>query len=636
MRFHFSVLSAAFFISATFVPMVASGQNDFIGSDHTVNRVIKLRSTEMAQQAADTIAAETSRIESSARKITNPAQVKFENIENVPTTLRTQQPTLQPRTQQPTLQPRMQQPKMQPKIVQTPGEFVAPPAPAGFKPGNPFPRVSGTWQTPQQTAISNTGPLTPQNFDDVSNESQVEAASNIQTKIQAPKFVNVNQPARMNITLNNEGNSPVANVILVAKLPPHVKLTNSSPTPTSNDGQTYRFSIPQISGQSTRQVEMTLVPSRKEKIDIATVVQVQSTTRTSVAVRQPAISLSLSGPSQANIGQKVTHELIVANVGDGVATDIRLDTVLPSQLKLIKQSSGPFIRSIQPGRTEKIIFESVAQSAGSTQMRAAAEAVGCQPKKTDLEFSVYQPELRVTATGPKLNFVERDGIYTINIENTGVVDVTDTRISLQVPEGMKVNTISRQAGVNSEEGVLTWTFDRIAAKSAQQIQLKATALKEGSQNCNILVSSNETQDKQISLLTQVITRADLSVQIANLTGPVQVGAKAEFLVTVENKGSRRASDIGIEIALPESLMAVKNNDVVQNTGTIRFDESLVAAGQKVTFKFSAVGVTSGEHVVRSVLKAQGSDRKVIAEDTIYVYDVDQTRVSESISPAIPR
>ena len=83
-------------------------------------------------------------------------------------------------------------------------------------------------------------------------------------------------------------------------------------------------------------------------------------------------------------------------------------------------------------------------------------------------------------------------------------------------------------------------------------------------------------------------------------------------------------------------MAVKNNDVVQNTGTIRFDESLVAAGQKVTFKFSAVGVTSGEHVVRSVLKAQGSDRKVIAEDTIYVYDVDQTRVSESISPAIPR
>ena len=134
----------------------------------------------------------------------------------------------------------------------------------------------------------------------------------------------------------------------------------------------------------------------------------------------------------------------------------------------------------------------------------------------------------------------------------------------------------------------------------------------------------------------MVTRADLSVQIANVTGPVQVGAKAEFLVTVENKGSRRASDIGISIALPDSLMPVKNNEVVQNTNSIQFEEPLVAPGQKVTFKFAAVGVTSGEHVVRSVLQTEGSERKVIAEDTIYVYEVNQTRVSESISPVVPR
>ena len=83
-------------------------------------------------------------------------------------------------------------------------------------------------------------------------------------------------------------------------------------------------------------------------------------------------------------------------------------------------------------------------------------------------------------------------------------------------------------------------------------------------------------------------------------------------------------------------MPVKDGNVVQNTSSIQFEEPLVAAGQKATFKFAAVGVTSGEHVVRSVLQADGSERKVIAEDTIFVYEVDQTRVSESISPAIPR
>lgn len=619
MRFHFSLLTAAFFATSAFVPHLAIGQSDFIGQNQTVNRVIKLRSSELAQKAAQDIANTTSRLENSARKtIINPAQVKFEDIKSVPAEL---QAPAQP----------------QPRVAQQLSEFVSPPVPTGMKPGTSMPRVSDSWnQMPQQNTISNNGPLTPQTFVEADKGTTVEAANNIQTKIQTPKFVNVNQPAQMNVTLNNTGTTPVANVTLVATLPEHVKLTDSSPKPTSNDGQMYRFSIPQIGSRSTRQVEMTLVPTEKQAIDIATVVHVESASRTSIAVRQPNISLSLSGPTQANIGQKVVHELVVTNIGDGVATDVRVDTALPNNLKMVKQSSGPYIRSIAPGQTAKIMFESVAQTAGSTELKAAAEAVGCQPKNTNLAFAVYQPELQVTATGPKLNFVDRDGIYTINIENTGVVDVTDARISLRVPEGMKVNTISRKAGVDSDEGVLTWTFDRIASRSAEQIQLKATALKEGSQNCGILVSSNETQDKEISLLTQVVTRADLSVQIANLTGPVQIGAKAEFLVTVENKGSRQASDIGIEIALPESLMPVKDGNVVQNTSSIMFEEPLVGAGQKATFKFTAVGVTGGEHVVRSVLKADGSERKVIAEDTIYVYEIDQTRVSESTSPVVPR
>jgi len=627
MRFQFSLLTTTLFVSTALFSHSAHAQNEFIGQGHPVNRVIQLRSSELVQKTAEKIASETSRLESSTRKsFTNPNEIKFEDIKSVPTALQTQTPM---QTQAPM--------QTQPRVAQQQSEFVAPPVPSNVKPANPFPHVAKSWSyTPQQSAMTSNGPLTPKTAIESSGSTTVEDVNNIQTKIQVPKFVNVGQPATMNITLDNAGKMPVENITLIATLPAHVKLTNASPPATSSEGQTYRFSIPQIGGQSTRQLDLTLVPTLKEAIDVVTVLQVESRTRSSVAVRRPDISISLSGPKQANIGQKVVHELTVANVGDGVATDVRLDTILPSQLKLIKQSSGPYIRSIEPGSSAKITFESLAQSPGSTEVKAAAEAIGCDPENTNLAFAVYQPELRVTASGPKLNFVERDGIYTINIENTGVVDVTDTRISLRIPEGMKVNTISRQAGVDSDEGVLTWTFERIASKTAEQIQLKATALKEGAQNCSILVSSNETRDKEISLLTQVVTRADLSVQIANVTGPVQIGAKAEFLVTVENKGSRRASDIGVQITLPESLMPVKNNEVVENNRTILFEEPLVAPGQKVTFKFDAVGVTGGEHVVRSVLQADGSERKVIAEDTIYVYEVDQARVSESISPVIPR
>jgi len=263
MRFHFSILSAALFATAAFAPLSASGQNNFIGQDQTVNRVIKLRSSELAQKAAENIASRTSRLESSARKtITNPAQVKFEDIKSVPTELK--------------MQPRVAEPRVARQLE----EFVSPPAPTGMKPSNSFPRVAESFdQIPQRSTISNNGPLTPNNLSDTDTGTTIESTNNIQTKIQTPKYVNVNQPAQMSIMLNNAGKTPVSNVTLVATLPPHVKLTNSSPQGTSSDGQTYRFSIPQVGSLSTRQVDLTLVPTKKEAIDVVTVVQVESSTR---------------------------------------------------------------------------------------------------------------------------------------------------------------------------------------------------------------------------------------------------------------------------------------------------------------------------------------------------------------------
>ena len=270
------------------------------------------------------------------RDSSNPALIKFEDIKKVP----------------PALQQEL------PKFSQQKA-FVSPPVPTRDTPAN-TPRVSNSWNfTPQQTPVK-TGPLTAQVATASNNGVAVQATNNIQTQIRLPKFVNVNQPARMNIALNNQGKNSVRNVTLLATIPAHVKLSSASPKPISNDGQVYKFSIPQIGSLSSRQVELTLIPTKKTAIEIATVVQVESTSRASVAVLPPEISISLSGPRQANIGQKVVHELVVANVGDGVATDVRLDTMLPSQLKLIKQSSGPFIRSIEPGKSTKITFESMA------------------------------------------------------------------------------------------------------------------------------------------------------------------------------------------------------------------------------------------------------------------------------------
>ena len=619
----------------TFSDFVIS-QEHFIGESQAVNRVIQLRSkaqSNIPKKAIDNVTSRGNRI---ARQTTPMTQVKTKYTLQ-PVVPRALQDQRGPVVEEATMSPNSSSSQFMATPVKTAPFKAAPAKTVPFK-ATPIqaapskrttPMVSSSWSKKPATSKASSARST-------SKEIVTKRSNMISTEITSPRYININETAQIKIDVHNKGDDAVENVKLIATIPTNARLTSSSPQATHTAGQNYEFSIQRIGGEDVRQIVLNLVPTQKVPLNIETQVRVDSTQKTLVSVRQPNLSLSLTGPLQANIGQTLVHTLVVTNTGDGVARDVRLDALYPLQIKSISQSGGPVIRSIEPGKTVKVKYESKALNAGPVNVRVSANANGVEAQQTSFAMNIYQPELRISAIGPKLNFVERDGIYTIKVENTGEVDVTGIKVALAVPQGMKVTTISRQANVDADNGILNWTFDKISAKSLEQIQLKATALEEGQQTCNIMVSSNETREKEIVLGTKVITRADLSVRIRNISGPVQVGGKAEFVIDVENKGSRRASDVNVRVLLPETLMAVKGMDVDRSENAIIFGEPQISPGEKATFKFSVVGVAAGEQVVRSVLEVGGTERKVIAEDTVFVYEVDEARVSESLSPVVPR
>ncbi len=574
----------------------AVSQEHFIGAGQAVNRVIKLR-PQPAQKPAE------------INQVANPNQIQFDDIQ-VPRALHQQ------------IRP----------IVQNPGRN---PQKSILQPVNQQPILSTARATANEPSNREQPNAEPQQDDPT--QAVTVRKSMVSTEIRAPQTVNVNQSAQLQINLSNLSKEMIDNLTLIARIPEHSKFVSASPSPTRTEGQTIEFDVPRIIGERTQQILLTVIPTKKVPLEIETQVLVKSDQHTVVGVQQPELKMKISGPTKATTGKTVMHVLTITNAGDGVATDVRLEAVLPSGLRPAHASEGILISTIQPGAMLEIPFESHAHASGQGQFKIFATAKYMERQETSLDVSMHQPELRLSAVGPKLNFVQRDGIYSFDIENTGEVEVTNVRVSLAVPDGMKVTTISREADVDAERGTLSWTFGKLAAKSTEQIQLKATAVKEGEQVCNILISSNETLEKEFRLATEVTTRADLNVRIQNLTGPVQVGAKAEFLVEVENLGSREATEVNVQVALPESLMPVKDELIAdQPEHALLFTEPQVAPGQKVAFKFTAVGVSKGDHVVRCSLKAAGSDRIVISENSVYVYEVAEARVSESLSPVTSR
>jgi len=124
----------------------------------------------------------------------------------------------------------------------------------------------------------------------------------------------------------------------------------------------------------------------------------------------------------------------------------------------------------------------------------------------------------------------------------------------------------------------------------------------------------------------------------NVGGPVQVGSETEFIVIVENRGSNVASDMEIQIQLPEGLRPKQPEEGIidETTNSILFSDSNLSPGKTREFRFSAIGTVKGEQVVRSSLQSIGSEQRIISENSIYVYEPTQARVSESLSPSVPR
>ena len=476
-------------------------------------------------------------------------------------------------------------------------------------------------------------PATNSGYPSIKNNND----SAISTTIEAPKFVNLNKPAVIKVSLENTGKTNVGQVEFLVALPKFTKLISASPEPTMVEGQMLQFNLKTFSAREKRQIQLNVVPTQRTQIDIATSVRTENQQNVLVAVREPKLQTTINGPSQTNLGEQVTHEVVITNIGDGVATQVNVQPLFPTNLVQTKAPESNLISKIDPGKSAKILYYSQAIAAGPAAIQASASSDdGVESSTANLAMTVFEPTLQVSAIGPKINFVDRNGIYTINVENKGKVPVTDILVSLNVPEGLKITTISREANVDAEKGILRWRFKEITAGSVEQIQMMATSEKEGDLVCNISVDSHETAEKQIKLATRVTTRANMSVALKNNSGPVQVGGKAIFAVELANDGSRQAMDVNVKVELPDSLRLVPtDSEKVSISGnTVTFIEPQIGAGRSVSFEFTAVGIEAGEHVVRTETQIEGSERRVIAEDTIFVYDIDEARVSESLKPTV--
>ena len=500
------------------------------------------------------------------------------------------------------------------------GSFVAPTFQV------PTQQVSSRYVAPQLSTASST----PQ-----TNRKSVSGS--IAMDLIAPRNINLNQTATIRIQLQNTGTEIVNNIKFIATLPEHARYETARPKPSTYENGQIVFSGIRMAARSNNFIEIDVVPTTKAPLNIGTQIQYTNQEEIAINVRQPELDVQVSGPERLILGESEPYTIKVTNVGDGIANNLRLTSELPEGLTKLRTANG-VIEQLAPGKSAQIQVFTQAVQSGTKDVSFNLASAELKPIVRKASIAVVQPELEVSATGPSVNFLNRDGVYQIEINNPGQVDCSNVNVELNIPQQMSVTTISREAQYNENSRRLIWNFNRIPAGQNQVIQLKARCTEEGQHSSSIFVKSDQTVDKEFRINTMVATRADVSISISNDNGPIQIGAATIFNIAVENKGSRTANGVEIAVELPSALApgVSDNYSINQYENTIQFSATDIRPGETKNYSFKAVGSAQGEQVVRSRLIMSGSEREIIAEDSVYIYESDQSKVGQKLVPQIRR
>ncbi len=462
----------------------------------------------------------------------------------------------------------------------------------------------------------------------------LQSQRSVSTRIIAPAEINIGQATDIRVITTNHGQQAIGPFDLEVFLPEEATFANSEPPAVDQGDSRVTWEMQGLAAGQSLEVRFQMFPQSRKPMFLRTELKIVDRQEFEVMVRQPVVRMALESMEKAIVGQPISHQLTIWNEGDGVADDLLLQVALPSEMKLEGVSGNTVaVGPLAPGETRQVTLQTRSTHPGELPIVWNLTGNGVQVAH-DSQISVVWPELYAELLGPKVNIPNRDANYSIQVNNPCDIAISDTRVTLQIPEGMKVTVLSRPGKVDNLQRTITWDLGSLPPGGSDTLQFKAQLTGNQNQTCQVVVESRETESNLLALETRAYQHTELKLSMKNTSGPVNVGETAAFKIVAANTGHMAASAVGIEVEYPQWLKPVPDSRYTidaQNSRLI-FQNIDIPEGMAAEFQFLGVCETAGNYMVRSFLNHESQGQPMISDASLFVLDSEQEKVGSVMSP----
>ena len=443
----------------------------------------------------------------------------------------------------------------------------------------------------------------------------------------APSEVQVGKPAQFRIRVRNVGQIPADNVIVRDEIPEGTNFIDSSPAASDSAEGGLVWEIGTINPGDETIVTIELMPIAEGQVGSVATVSMQASATARARSTKPALTLEHTAPRSVLVGDQVKFTIKISNPGSGTATQVVLEEDVPEGLS---HASGPRLEyevgSIRPGQTRHLELTLKAAEAGKVINRLIAKGDGGLIAEDRVELEVTAPKLQVGVTGPKRRYLNREATFTVSVANPGTASAKNVELVAQLPPGLKFLSTNNSGHFDQVRRAIVWSLEQLPAGEMGRAQFKAVPTEMGEFQIRAEGKADRGLVANRDHMIAVEGIAALYFGVADQTDPIEVGGSTTYVITVENQGSKTATNVQIVAQVPVGMKPVRGDGAtsaaIRGQNVIFEPIPRLQPKSKTSFRVTVQGSKSGDHKLRVEMKSDDIP-SVIKEESTRVYSDSQ-------------
>jgi len=475
----------------------------------------------------------------------------------------------------------------------------------------------------------------------------------------APETVEVDATLSYKIEVSNPGDQPAEDVVVTDELPESLEYIDSDPV-AEIVGRTLRWNVGQLGAGQSRAFDLNCRAVRAGSVTNCAQVTgngnaladgpLSASDCATTTVTAPAIDVTITGPSQATVGDEVTFQILVTNQSQNTlrGLDIR-DTFDPGlEHPQSTHSIETDLKELAPGESQQFTVTFRVTQAGELchkvevldagTIRATAKACvtasergpgvvippangeTMQPPQEPVEV----PAVSIKKTGPLQATVGERADFTIEVTNSGTQTLTEVQVVDTYPSSLDPQFGSD--GYRFEGDNLVYTIDSLLPGETKTLKVVCQCLKPATRASNVVVVTTKegAQAEARAFLDIVAVQSGLTIDVVDLADPVRQGARLTYKIVVSNNGTQAEQNVSVVANVPLGMIP----DQLGTTGpggrtitaqTVRFDPvAEIAPGETREYRVVVQAIQPGELTLRAELTSAKVMQPVGAEATTEV------------------